>query len=121
MAQTYDLGRLFLATAIFKTSSGARPPLVGLLPSQEVEEPYRHSLTAFLRVPLTTRGVLLGWWRDSLLDPDSALMQAISGHGLDLDDEIDEHDRRTVRDLVANHTDDVGQEWQVLNSIGMED
>jgi len=74
-----------------------------------------------IRVPFTRYGIVVGFWRRSGLDVDDALMEAISGYGIDLDEEIDEDDRRTVRELIADHIEDPGDEWEIVNMLGVVD
>ena len=118
--KTNDIGPLFFAPAKFQTNLD-RLPLFGTLPSQESEPPYRRATTLFARIPYTDKGIIVGWWRRSKTDPDSALMNAIAGAGFDLDDQIDEEDKRTVREIVAEHSNgDLDDEWQIINMLGLE-
>lgn len=118
--QTFDIGPLFFSPARFETNL-ARMPLFGTLPSQETEPPYRCSTVLFARIPFTKFGGFVGWWVKSKTDPDSALMKIIAAEGFDLDDEIDDEDKRTVRALVANHAEDWDDEWKILNMLGLDE
>lgn len=117
--QTTDVGPLFFATARFETNLD-RLPLLGTLPAQQTDPPYRRGAAVFLRIPLTKFGGFVGLWGRPVTDPDSALMEAIAGEGFALDDEIDEEDKRTVRTLVADHAQNWDDEWTILNVLGLD-
>lgn len=91
----------------------------GTLPSQETEPPFRTGSVVFARIPFTKFGGFIGWWGSPATNPDEALMQIIAGEGFDLDDEIDEDDKRTVRQIVAQHAEDWDDEWQILNMLDL--
>lgn len=118
--QTIDIGPFFFAPAQFQTNLDSMP-FVGTLPSQETEPPYRCSTVLFVRIPFTRYGGFVGWWSNPSGDPDQALLDAIAGEGFDLDDEIDEEDKRTVRALVSQHAKDWDDEWTILGYLGLDE
>lgn len=117
---TFDIGPVFIAPARFVTNL-ERLPLFGTLPSQETEPPYRHATAFFARIPFTPFGAFLGVWKKTGYSADTALMHAIAGAGFDLDEEIDDADKRTVRELVADYAEgDLDTEWEIVNYLGLD-
>lgn len=118
---TFDIGPLFVAPARFVTNM-ARVPLLGSLPAQETEPPFRHATALYFRVPLTEFGGIFGIWRKTKQDPETALMAAIGGDGFDLYDETEEDNKRTVRERVAEYANgDLDTEWEIVNYLGLHE
>ena len=74
MAETSDLGRLFLHRMEYPSRHF---PLAELGDTQETTYPFRHARSLVVRAPFTAKAVVLGWWGDSQ-DEEQALLRAIS-------------------------------------------
>lgn len=72
MAQTHDLGPFFFHTIDLKEDS----PRFHRAQTHEVDEPFRISNSLVLRI-FGTYGIVLGRWRETDLDEESALIQAM--------------------------------------------
>jgi hypothetical protein len=113
-----DLGRLFALTIKVTSDAG----WVWTAPTFEIEPPYRVCRRCFLlRIKPFHTALVLGWWKDSALEEEAALRQALSARIVDLEEpsELDSN-RRTVREHIAAHTEDVDQEWRLLAMLGLD-
>lgn len=118
MAQTHDFGPLF-----FTTLDLVPGPLLHSGWSQEVEPPFRASRVIVIRLPFLNKGLALGWWRKTGMDEEEALLAAMSGYGLDLyDADLDDPGvRQKIRENIAQHADDVDDEWTIMQAMGVFD
>ena len=82
MAETYDLGRAFVHTIRLQPQSRR----VHLATTHEVDEPFRLSRSLILRL-WGSKGVVLGWWRDTDRSEEQALLDALHGQETDVLDE----------------------------------
>lgn len=122
MAQTHDLGPFFFHFGKFISLDDTHIPLLGRLPSQEIEPPFRNSQAFFARLPIVNIGVVFGKWRATGLDEEAALLAATSGYGLDVYDDVDLTDpdvRAAVRANIAAKVEDWDEEWEVINAFGV--
>jgi hypothetical protein len=118
MPTSKDLGRLFLLT-IKVTREAA---WVWTAPTFEIEPPFRICRRCILiRFKPFRTALVLGWWRDSGLDEDEALKQALSARIVDLEEpsELDSL-RRSVREQIAEQSDDLDAEWRTLGMFGLD-
>lgn len=118
MANTRDLGRLFFRFARLHTLTGKRPALMGLIPSQETDEPFRMGAGIYIRLPFSNLALVLGIWMDSGFGEDEALYNAMSGrgfevYGADVVDLSDPDVRDAVRRTIAENSKDLDEEWTV--------
>lgn len=117
MAQTRDLGRFFFYF------SGIQPdaPRVHTATTVMVEPPYHRGHSLVIRLPFG-QGLVLGFWKRSGWDEEQALLEAVSGWGVDpWDTALDDPEvKQTIRDNVAAQVDDVDLEWQVISALGVD-
>lgn len=118
MPVSKDFGRFFVLTIKVVTEAG----WVWTAPTFEIEPPFRvcHRCLVVRFKPFRT-ALVLGWWHDSDLEEDDALRQALSARSVDLEEpsELDSH-RRSVREHIAAHTEDLDQEWRLLAMLGLD-
>ncbi len=133
MADTHDIGSFFWFLGHLETSDGTRSALVGRLPSQEVEPPFRQSVATYVRLPFTKRCLVIGQWRDSgITEEEDAFLRATYGSEyvlyesgefkIDVSSDIDltnEEVKEQVRRKIANHVSDPSDEWQVIDMLGL--
>lgn len=118
MPASKDLGRLFALTIKVTSAAG----WVWTAPTFEIEPPFRVCRRCILiRLKPFGTALVLGWWRDSGLEEDAALRQALSARIVDLEEpsELDSH-RRSVRDHIAANTEDLDDEWRLLGMLGLD-
>jgi hypothetical protein len=83
MAQTHDIGSFYWHTINY----GFKPKeLWEKAESQEIDPPFRHGKGIAIRVPFTTRGVVLAKWKKTGFSEAEALTYAVNGRGLKLDE-----------------------------------
>jgi hypothetical protein len=120
MPASKDLGRLF--ALIIKVTDEAG--WVWTAPTFEIEPPFRICRRCILiRLKPFKTALVLGWWRDSGLEEEAALRQALSARIADLNEPADMTPmglRRTIRDNIAEQTTDLDHEWRVLSMLGIE-
>lgn len=116
MAETKDVGRFFFHT--IRINKGT-PPL-HTAKTVMVEPPYYRSLSLIVRLPFRF-GLVLGWWRHTGWDEEHALLEAVSGWGLDpYADDLDDPDtRQTIRENIAASGLDLDDEWQIISALGV--
>lgn len=116
MAETFDIGRLFLH--LLKVEPG---PLVHLGSSQEIERPYRHSRVLVVRLWPLRRAVALGWWHDTGLTEEEALTRALQGYGIHLygEDVTNPETRAVIRENVAKVSETLDDEWLIVDTLGL--
>lgn len=117
MAKTTDIGPLFFQWIRLNSKA----PLLHTAPVQMTEDPYHSATALIVRPPFLRTGLVLGLWRKSGLDEEEALLNALSGKGLDLYDEdlADPEVRRTVRENIAKHSNSLDEEWTIINALGL--
>lgn len=81
MPETHDLGNLFVHAVALEPGTA----LVHRAPTNEIEEPFRHSKSVVVRL-FGRKGLVFGWWRDPDRTEDEALLAALrlgdhGGHG----------------------------------------
>jgi len=83
MAKTHDIGKFYWHGINY----GFKPKeLFEKAESREIEAPFRIGKGIALRVPFSTRGIVMGWWRKSGLSESQALTYAVNGRGLKTDE-----------------------------------
>lgn len=118
MPASRDLGRLFALTIKVTDEAG----WVWTAPTFEIEPPFRVCRKCLLiRIKPFRTALVLGWWRDSGLEEEQALQQALQARVADLEEpsDLDSH-RRSVREQIAAQTDDLDSEWRVLSMLGLD-
>lgn len=118
MPASKDFGRLFLLTIKVTAEAG----WVWTAPTFEIEAPFRVCRRCLLvRIKPFKTALVLGWWKDSGLEEEAALRQALSARVVDLEEpaELDSH-RRTVRAHIADHAEDLDAEWRLLGMLGLD-
>lgn len=118
MPASKDLGRLFALTVKVTAEAG----WLWRAPTFEIEPPFRVCRRCLLvRFKPFKTALVLGWWRDSGLEEEAALRQALQARIVDLEEpsELDSQ-RRSVRDQIASQTDDLDQEWRLLAMLGLD-
>ena len=117
MAETKDHGRFFYH--LIRINKGT-PPL-HLAPTVMVEPPYRRSTSLVVRLPFRF-GLVLGWWKDTGWDEETALLEAVSGWGVDpySNDLEDPDTRQTIRNNIAASGLDLDDEWQLISALGVD-
>jgi len=117
MAQTKDLGRFFFYFARVQPGS----PLVHTATTVMVEPPYHRGTSLIVRLPLRC-ALIAGIWRRSGWGEEEALMEAVSGWGVDpWDDTLEDPEvKQVIRENVAAQIDDLDTEWQVIAALGVD-
>lgn len=101
MPASRDLGRLFVLT--IKVTPEAR--WVWRAPTFEIEPPFRVCRRCLLvRVKPFRTALVLGWWKDSELEEEAALRQALSARVVSLDE---------IRDHLSASVEDLDDEWRL--------
>jgi hypothetical protein len=78
--ETHGFWRFFFHSISLKKKS----PLVHMNQTHEIDEPYRWSKSLILRLPWATRGLVLGWWRNTTRTEDEAILAGMQGRPLDM-------------------------------------
>jgi hypothetical protein len=90
--------------------------------THEQEPPYRIGLSIVLRI-WGHRGVVIGRWDGYHDDEDSALMAGLDAHEDTLLDEsgglAQRFHRQAARRTVAAATQDIDEEWTVINALDL--
>ena len=125
MTDTHEVlgSRAFFHFGLFTADETVRRvPVLGRIPSQEIEPPFRRANSFFFRFPFTTFGIIFGWWKDTDLSEEEAILLAMSGYGLDLYDEDLENDdtRDLIRRNIADNVEDIDDEWQIVQALGLD-
>lgn len=118
MPASKDLGRLFALTIKVTSEAG----WCWTAPTFEIEPPFRVCRRCILiRLKPFKTALVLGWWRDSGLEEEAALRQALSARIVDLEEpsELDSQ-RRSVREQIAASTEDLDDEWRLLGMLGLD-
>ena len=84
--ETKDIGRFFWHPITLKKKS----PIFHTFPTHETDYPYRWSKSLIARLPWSSRGIVLGWWRSADRDEDDAVLAGMSGRGMDYKDYLEE-------------------------------
>lgn len=116
MAQTFDVGRLFLH--VLKVEPG---PLVHFGTSQEIERPFRRSRVVVVRLWPLRRALAIGWWRKTGFTEEQALTKALQGYGIDLynEDVTNPETRAVIRENVAKVSKTFDDEWLIVDTLGL--
>lgn len=128
--QTIDLGPAF-----FHFIRVRNAPLLHTALTIETDPPFRKSRSLIARVPLIPRipvlrdlplmdrAIVLGWWRHTDWDEETALMQALQGYGMDLyDEDLDDPEvRQVIRENIAAQGLPPDEEWQIVSAFGVVD
>jgi hypothetical protein len=107
MPASKDLGRLFLLTIKVTSAAG----WIWTAPTFEIEPPFRVcNRCLVVRIKPFRTALVLGWWRDSGLDEEAALRQALAARVVDLDE---------IRDSIMADQD-LDAEWRVMTAYGLD-
>jgi hypothetical protein len=117
--QTHGIGRAFYHTIRVKPDTA----FLHTAPTVEIEPPYRRSDSLIVRVPFTPWAIVLGWWEDTGWDPEEALMEAVSGWGINpYEDNLQNPEvAATIRQNVAAWSKDLDSEWTVVQALGVHE
>jgi hypothetical protein len=108
MPASKDLGRLFGLTIKVTSEAG----WIWTAPTFEIEPPFRVCPRCILiRLKPFKTALVLGWWRDSGLEEEAALRQALSARVVDLDE---------IRDNLVDQGQDLDAEWRVVTAFGLD-
>lgn len=78
--ETHGIGRFFFHSISLKKKSA----IFHMSQTHEIDEPYRWSNSLVLRLPWTTRGLVLGWWRNTTRTEDDAILAGMQGRPIDM-------------------------------------
>jgi hypothetical protein len=81
VSSTHDLGSFFWHSISLKKES----PIFHRYPSHEPDAPYRWSSSLILRLPFTTKGIVVGHWRPTDRTEDAALLAGMAGRDMSID------------------------------------
>lgn len=117
MAETKDLGRFFYYIARVMP----RSPFVHGATTVMVEPPYHRARTLIVRLPFH-RALVIGIWKRSGWGEEQALLEAVSGWGVDpWDTSLEDPEvKQVIRENVAAQIDDFDTEWQVISALGVD-
>lgn len=110
---THGIGRFFWHTIGLKKKS----PIAHRHPSHEMDYPYRWSNSLLLRLPGTTRGLVLGWWHQTTRTEEQAILAAMSGRDMDFHELHDEQKTNIRRRMIK---DQVSADHQLLITEALE-
>lgn len=116
MAQTKDIGRVFFY--ISRVQPGT--PFVHTAVTVMIEKPFRRAQSVIIRLP-RTRALIVGLWRDTGWGEERALMEAVSGWGVDpYDDALEQPEvKATIRENIASSGLDLDAEWTIIDALGV--
>lgn len=84
--ETYDIGRLFFHSIRLQKKSD----LLHFFPTHEIDYPYRWSKSLIVRFPGTTRGLVVGWWRNTSRTEDEAVLAGMQGRDMSYQEYLEE-------------------------------
>lgn len=84
--ETHDIGRFFWHSISLRKKS----PIVHTCSTHEIDPPYRWSKSLILRLPWTTYGLVLGWWRDTDRTEEQAILAGMQGRDMSYQDYLEE-------------------------------
>lgn len=117
--QTHDFGKAFFH--LINVRPGTE--LVHLADfAQEIEPPFRSARPVVIRLFPFRKAVVIGWWRNTNMGEEQALLKAVSGWSAPIGAEVDlENDevRATIRDNVAKQGLDPDSEWTIISALGV--
>jgi hypothetical protein len=82
--KTHDLGHVFCHVINVKPGT----ELLHWAPTNEIEPPFRTARSAVIRLFPLRKALVVGWWRDSHLGEEEALLRAVSGWNIPLDPDL---------------------------------
>lgn len=85
-ADTHGFWRFFWHSISLKQKS----PVLHTSLSHETDYPYRWSRSLILRLPGTTRGLVLGWWRNIVRTEEDAILAGMQGRDMTYKDLLKE-------------------------------
>lgn len=116
MALTHDIGRFFWYTIRLHKEA----PVIHRAPTHETDPPFRWSNSLVLHIKPTGWGVVLGWWHDSgPITEVQAILRALQGKNIDPWWEDNHQAQEALRKKIAEFSDDVDTEIQVLDAMGL--
>lgn len=108
MPASKDLGRLFALTIKVVPEAG----WIWRAPTFEIEPPFRVcNRCLIVRVKPFRTALVLGWWRDSGLEEEAALRQALAARVIDLEE---------IRETLVGQSEDLDAEWRVVTAFGLD-
>lgn len=84
--ETHDIGRFFFHRIGLRKNSS----IAHFFPTHEIDPPYRWSKSLILRLPWTTYGLVLGWWRDTERTEDQAILAGMQGRDMSYKEYLEE-------------------------------
>lgn len=88
----HDLGPFFWHTIRLQKKSA----IFHRYPSHEVDEPYRWSNSLIVRIPWTSYGFVLGFWRTTDRTEEQMLLEALEGRQM-TDEEFSDNEKAHIR------------------------
>lgn len=90
--QVKSVGPLFVHSIKLQKKS----PIFHRYPSHEIEEPYRWSNSLIVRIPWSTYGFVLGFWRTTDRTEEQMLLEALEGRQM-TDEEFSDNEKAHIR------------------------
>lgn len=76
--ETHGIWRFFWHSISLKKKS----PIYHRYPTHEIDYPYREANSHILRLPWSSHGLVVGWWRNTDRDEAQAILEGLGGFAL---------------------------------------
>lgn len=83
---THDLGPLFWHQIGLRKNSS----IFHMFESHEPDPPYRWSKSLIIRLPFSTKGIVIGWWRKTDRTEEEAILAGMVGRDMTYKDLVQE-------------------------------
>lgn len=108
----HDIGALFWHTIRLQKKSA----LFHRYPSHEVEEPYRWSNSLIVRIPWSSYGLVVGFWRATERTEEQMLLAALEGRQMS-DEEFSDSEKIHIRRTMIKRQFTADQQETLLEVL----
>lgn len=112
--ETHDIGKFFWHTIRLEKGSA----FIHRHPTHEIDPPFRFSNSVLFRLPLTTRGLVLGWWHTAQRTEEQAILAGMSGRELG-NTIVSENQENSVRRLIDRKSTDTEDQIKLAQMMGV--
>lgn len=100
-SDTHGIGRFFWHSISLRKGT----PVFHRYPSHETDYPYRWSNSLIVRLPGTTKGLVLGWWHQTTRTEEQAILAALAGRDMSFQDLGEEQKVQVRRKMMRDNVD----------------
>lgn len=112
--ETHGAWRFFWHTISLKQDG----PIYHRYPTHEIDHPYRWANSHILRLPWSSKGLVLGWWRNTTRTEEQAILDAMEGRRMD-HEEFSEAEKAHMRRILIKNQVNAADQALLIDALDL--